>query len=111
MLKTSLWSFAEIVARYDFDMGGYSGRSHVSRFQWSPTLNVGLPDHWFITLYPSQDIVVNLLGGPKWFIPADFLIGRNLSKRTVVSLEVSVPIVQQFPLYQLKLEARVGVMF
>jgi hypothetical protein len=109
--ELSLGSFVEVVARYDFDMGGYVGRSHVSRFRFSPTFSVALPDSWFFTLYPSQDIVVNMLGGSKWFVPADFSIGRNLSKRSVVSLEVSVPIVKEFILYEFKLQARVGFSF
>jgi hypothetical protein len=92
-------------------MGGYVGRIHVSRFRFSPTFSVALPDSWFFTLYPSQDIVVNMLGGSKWFVPADFSIGRNLSKRSVVSLEVSVPIVKEFILYEFKLQARVGFSF
>jgi hypothetical protein len=104
-------SFAELVARYDFDVGGYGGRSHVSQFQFSPTFNIGLPNRWFVTLFPSQDFVVNLLGGPKWFIPADFSIGRNLSKSAVISLEASVPIVKQYLLYDFKLEARLSFSF
>jgi hypothetical protein len=104
-------SFAEVVARYDFDLAGSSVRSHVSKFQLGPTLSVALPERWFFTLYPSQDIVVNLIGGSKWFLPADFSVGRNLSERAVVSLEVSVPIVKEFVLYEFKLQARVGFSF
>jgi hypothetical protein len=59
--ELSLGSFAELVARYAFDVDGYGGRSHLSQFRFSPTLSVALPDRWFVTLYPSQDIVVNLL--------------------------------------------------
>jgi hypothetical protein len=109
--EISAGSFAEVVARYDFDLAGSGERNHVSRFQLSPTLSVALPERWFFTLYPSQDIVVNLIGGSKWFVPADFSIGRNLSKRTVVSLEVSVPIVKEFVLYEFKLQARFGFSF
>ncbi len=107
----SAGSFAELVARYDFDVGGYGGRSHVSQFQFSPTFNIGLPNRWFVTLFPSQDFVVNLIGGPKWFIPADCSIGRSISKDTVVSLEASMPIVKQTPLYDFKLEARLSFSF
>jgi hypothetical protein len=109
--EVSPGSFAEVVARYDFDLAGSDGRSHVSRFQVSPTFSVALPERWFFTFYPSQDIVVNLIGGSKWFLPADFSIGRNLSERTVVSLEVSVPIVKEFVLYEFKLQARFGFSF
>jgi len=107
----SAGSFAELVTRYDFDVGGYGGRSHISQVQFSPTLNIGLPNRWFVTLFPSQDFVVNLIGGPKWFIPADFSIGRSLTKDTVVSLEASVPIVKQYLLYDFKLEARLSFSF
>jgi hypothetical protein len=40
-----------------------------------------------------------------------FSIGRNLSERTVISLEVSVPIVKEFILYEFKLQARFGFSF
>ncbi len=109
--EISQGSFAELVARYDFDIGGYQGRNHISKFQFGPTLSVALPDRWFISTYPSQDIVVNLVGNAKWFVPADLAIGRNLNRRTVISLEVSVPIVKQFTLYQCKLEGRIGFSF
>ncbi|MEP6671189.1 MAG: hypothetical protein ABJF10_18655 [Chthoniobacter sp.] len=109
--EISKGSFFQPVVRYDFDAGGYGGRNHVSQLQFSPTLNIQLPDRWFLTLFPSQDIVVNNIGGHKWFLPADFLIGRNLDQRTVASVEVSIPIVKQFTLYDFKLEARVSYSF
>jgi hypothetical protein len=48
-------------------------------------VKIGLPDHWFVTLYPSADIRVNY-GDPvtgqtgRLFVPFDFQIGRKLSK-------------------------------
>jgi hypothetical protein len=109
--EISVGSFFQLLARYDFDLGGYGDRSHISRFQFSPTLSVALPDRWFVTVNPSQDFAVNLLGGAKWFIPADFAVGRNLSDRATASLEVSVPIVRQYVLYDLKIEARFAFSF
>jgi hypothetical protein len=109
--ELSRGSYVQLIARYDFDMGGAGQRSHTSQMQFSPTLNVALPDHWFVTLFPSQDIVVNLLGKTKWFIPADFAVGRNLGDRTVASVEVSVPILKEFTLYDFKLEARLSYSF
>ena len=104
-------SFFQPVVRYDFDVGGDDGRKHVSRLHFGPTLNFQFPERWFLTLFPSQDIVLNNIGGHKWFIPADFLIGRNLDERTVASVEVSIPVVKQFTLYDFKLEARLSFSF
>jgi len=107
----SVGSFAEIILRYDTDVGGYGGRSHIKQFQFSPTLNIALPDRYFVTLFPSQDFVVNLQDNDKWFIPADILLGRNITKNTVASLELSVPIVKQCLLYNFKIEAHISFSF
>lgn len=104
-------SFVQLVARYDCDVGGDTKRSHISRLQWSPTVNIALPRDWFVTLFPSQDIAVNFLDDGKWFFPFDFLIGKNLSRRTVTSLEISVPIFKQYDSYEFKLEARLSYFF
>jgi hypothetical protein len=109
--EISKGSFFEPIVRYDFDAGGFGGRSHVSQVQASPMFNVALPERWFVTLYPSQDIVLNTIGGQHWFVPADFLIGRNVTKRTVLGLEISIPIIKQFTLYDFKLEARISHSF
>jgi hypothetical protein len=109
--EISRGSFLELVLRYDFDAAGDGGRNHVSKLRFSPTLSVALPERWFVTLFPSQDIVLNTIGGNKWFVPADFSVGRNITERIVTSLEISVPIVKQFTLYDFKLEARLSYSF
>lgn len=109
--ELSRGSYFQLLGRYDFDVGGDSGRSHISRFQFSPTVSVALPDRWFVTFFPSQDMVVDLLAGGKWFVPLDVSVGRNLSERVVASLEASVPVIKQFTLYDFKLEARLGFSF
>jgi hypothetical protein len=102
-------SFFQFTARYDSDIGGDDDRSHVSRLRFSPTLNVSLPDRWYVSLFPSQDFAVDFLKGDRWFVPADFLIGRNLTERIVASLEVSVPVIKEFTLYNFKLQARLSL--
>jgi hypothetical protein len=109
--ELSRGSFLQFVLRYDFDVGGDGSRGHVSRLQCSPTLNIALPKRWFVTLFPSQDIVLNTIGGKRWFVPADFLMGRNLTERVVASVEASVPIVKEFVLYNFKLQARLSYSF
>lgn len=109
--ELSSGSFFQPLARYDFDVDGDANRKHISRFRFSPTLNIALPRRWYLTLYPSQDIVLDNIGDHRWFIPADFLIGHHLSDRVVASLEISIPIIKEFTLYDFKLEGRIGFSF
>jgi hypothetical protein len=109
--EISKGSFFQFVARYDSDLGGDADRSHISRLRMSPEVNIALPDRWFVTLFPSQDIAVNFLEGGKWFVPADFLIGRELTDRLVAGVEVSIPVIKEFALYDLKIEARLSFHF
>jgi hypothetical protein len=104
-------SSVQLVVRYDCDIGGQSGRSHISRLRWSPTFNVNLPQKWFVTVFPSQDIAMNFMDRGKWFFPFDFLVGKRLSRSTLVSLEAGVPLVKQFNLYEFKLQARLSFTF
>lgn len=99
-------SYFEPIVRYDSDVGGYGGRSRISQLRLGPMLNIQLPRHWYVTLFPSQDIVLNTVDGHKWFLPADFLVGRRITKDTVAAVEVSVPIVKEFTLYDFKLQFR-----
>jgi hypothetical protein len=52
----------------------------------------------------AQDIVFNNIKGHDWFVPADLLIGRYLDDRLVASFEISIPIIKEFTLYDLKLD-------
>lgn len=54
---------------------------------------------------------MNFLDGNKWFFPFDFLIGKNLSRRAVTPLEISVPVVKDYNSYDFKLEARISYFF
>lgn len=102
-------SYFQFITRYDVDVAGNSSRSHISQLLMSPTLNVSLPNHWFVTLFPSQDIALNTIRGHRWFVPADFSVGYNISKKVTTSLELSLPVVKQFTLYNFKLEARISI--
>ena len=104
-------SFVELVVRYDRDVGGQPGHGHVNRIQWSPTVNINLPQKLYVTLFPSQDLAVNFSDGGKWFFPLDLLIGKHLLDRTLVSLEVSVPLIKEYDVYEFKLEARFSFTF
>jgi hypothetical protein len=45
--------------RYAVSFGGDPSRRNRNEPQIAPTLNIGLPDRWFVTLYPSYDIRIN----------------------------------------------------
>src|SRR6516165_1295387 len=63
--------------RYAVSFAGRASKRDISEPQIAPTFNIGLPDKWFVTLYPSYDIRINY-GEPvsgqtgKLFLPADF---------------------------------------
>jgi hypothetical protein len=104
-------SFFVFAARYDFDVEGPSTRKPISNYQFSPTLNIALPDKMFLTFYPSTDIRYNVIA-QSWFVPLDLMIGKLWNKTIVTSLEYSVPLYRgTAPLYNYKLEARVGFFF
>ena len=104
------------VVRYATSFAGDSSRRNISEPQIAPTLNIGLPDRWFLTLYPSNDIRINF-GGPvsgqtgRLFLPFDFSVGRKITDRLTVSLETSVPMVNDYPVYNFKTELRVVMQF
>jgi hypothetical protein len=109
-------SYFEPVVRYDVSFAGDPTKRNISNLQFAPTFNLGLPDHWFITFYPSPDIRINY-GDPitgqsgRLFLPFDARIGRQLSKDVALSLEVGVPIIRDYPVYNLKTQVRLNVTY
>jgi hypothetical protein len=104
------------VVRYAISVAGDPNRRNISEPQIAPTLNVGLPDHWFITFYPSNDIRINFADPVpgqtgRLFLPFDAAIGRNVTDKLVVSFEAGVPIVDAYPVYKFKAELRVILKF
>jgi hypothetical protein len=108
-------SYLEPLVRYDFGFAGPSTKN-ISNLQFAPTFNVSLPDRWFVTFYPSADIRVNY-GDPvagqtgRLFLPFDARIGRKLTDDLALSLEVSVPIIKDYPVYDFKTEVRLNLKF
>jgi hypothetical protein len=95
-------SWAALLLRYDFDVGGDHSRRHISELQLAPLLNFALPHNWFLNLYPSSDIRINLMHqrpGDKGslFLPFDFMVGKLLSNSVVTSLEIGFPYRQRLP--------------
>jgi Putative MetA-pathway of phenol degradation len=102
--------------RYAMSFAGDPSARRISEPQIAPTLNIDLPGPWFLTFYPSYDIRINF-GAPKagqtgrLFLPFDALAGVKLTDNLEISLEVGVPIVKEYPVYNFKTEARVRVSF
>jgi hypothetical protein len=98
--------------RYAVSVAGDPTRRNISEPQFAPTLNIGLPDRWFLTLYPSYDIRINY-GDPssgqtgRLFLPFNAAIGRKLTDSVVVSLEVGTALISNYPVYKHKVEFRI----
>jgi Putative MetA-pathway of phenol degradation len=96
------------VLRYSMSSGG--GR-RISEPEFAPTLNLGLSNRWFVTFYPSNDIRVNFgerISGQtgRLFLPFDVAAGKKISDTLSASLEVSAPVIDDYPVYKFKAELR-----
>jgi hypothetical protein len=102
--------------RYAMSFAGDPSARRISEPQIAPTLNIDLPGRWFLTFYPSYDVRINF-GAPKagqtgrLFLPFDALLGTKLTDNLQISLEVGVPLIKEYPVYNFKTEARVLVSF
>jgi hypothetical protein len=109
-------SYLEPLVRYNVSFAGDPTKKNISNLQFAPTFNLGLPDRWFITFYPSADIRINF-GDPitgqtgRLFLPFDARVGRKLSDNVVLSLEVGVPIIKNYPVYDFKTQVRLNVTY
>jgi hypothetical protein len=109
-------SYFEPIIRYDASFAGDPTRRTISNLQFAPTFNLGLPDRWFITFYPSADIRINL-GDPitgqtgRLFFPFDVRIGRKLSDNAALSFEIGVPIIKDYPVYNIKTQVRLNIAY
>jgi hypothetical protein len=114
--EISQGSYFEPLARYDVSFAGDPTKKFVSNLQLAPMLNLSLPDRWFFTLYPNPEIRWNF-GAPvtgqtgRLFLPFDARIGHKFSDAFDVSLEVAVPIVKQYPVYNFMTALRLNVNF
>jgi hypothetical protein len=114
--EISASSYLEPIVRYDESVAGDPTTKNISNLQLAPTFNLGLSDGWFVTFFPSADIRINF-GDPitgqtgRLFLPFDARVGRKLSENTTLSLEVGVPIIKDYPVYDFKSEVRLNVTF
>jgi hypothetical protein len=69
-----------------------------------------------VNLYPSSDIRYNFAAkrpgdSGRWFLPFNFMVGKMVTRSIVASIEIGVPLVDDYQVYDFKLEARVGFFF
>ena len=114
LAEISASSYFEPFLRYDVSVARDPTRKNISNLQFAPMLNIGLPDRWFVTLFPSPDIRINY-GDPitgqtgRWFVPFDFRFGKKFNDNIALSLEIGVPIVRDYPVYDFKTQLRLNV--
>ena len=102
--------------RYGIDFVGNDNGNMLRQLRIAPTLNINLPHDLFFTLYPSPDIRMNY-GTPVWnqrgrlFLPLNFMVGWKPTIHTVISAEFGIPIIKDFPVYNFKVQLRVGYLF
>jgi hypothetical protein len=112
--EVSSGSYFEPYARYDVSFAGDPTKRNISNLQLAPLLTLRLPETWFISFYPSADIRVNF-GDPvtgqtgRLFLPFDARVGRDLTDHIALSFEVGVPIIKDYPVYNVKAQVRVNV--
>ena len=109
-------SFFTGLVRYDVSFAGDPSKRTISNLQLAPTLNINLPQRWFVTFYPNPDIRLNF-GDPitgqtgRLFLPFDFMVGRTVMKDVTVSLEIGVPMIRDYPVYDFKAVTRLNAKF
>lgn len=109
-------SYFEPLLRYDVSVAGDPTKRKISNLQFAPTLNIGLPNRWFVSFYPSPDVRINF-GDPitgqtgRLFIPFDVRVGKKITDNLALSLEVGVPIVRDYPIYDFKAQLRLNVTY
>ncbi len=114
--EISSGAYFEPLIRYDVSFAGDPTRRSISNLQFAPMLNISLPDRWFFTLYPNADIRWNF-GDPitgqtgRLFLPFDARIGRKFTDNFSASLEVGVPIIKQYPVYDFTTQLRLNLTF
>jgi hypothetical protein len=102
-------SFLALLVRDQFDFAGPSNRDHIHQLVVQPFVNVRLPEGWFVTVAPEMRM--DWRNENHWFIPADLLVGKMLTKTIVVSVEGKYQLRDALHLYDWEVEFRIGVFF
>ncbi len=109
MNSVSKGSFFVPLVRYAFDIGGSDSSSHISELQVNPIFHFPLPDGWSVRLWSSPDFKYDFRLN-EWFIPADVVTSKKLTKRFGIAFQLAAPIYHGDDLksYDWKMETRFG---
>ncbi|MFO1035663.1 MAG: hypothetical protein U1E45_02350 [Geminicoccaceae bacterium] len=90
-----------------------SSRTDINQLLFQPTLNISLPQDWFVSFYADNQIEFNFEGDGGTFVPLDIMLGHTFFDRLVVSVDYSRSLyhTQDFEPYQWQIEGRVGYLF
>ena len=116
LTEVSPGSYLEPLAQYAVSFDGNPSAKRIRTLEFQPSLNIGLPDRWFFTFYPSADIQMNYGDKAKdqtgkLFLPFDAWIGRKVTENLIITLEVGVPIIKDYPVYNYKVQTYVNLVF
>lgn len=101
-------SYAGLLVRELWSIGGYRSSPPVRQTRIEPSLNLNLSDGWFVNLSP--EIRYNWVT-KKWFVPFDLMIGKMVTDHWILSVEYDKAIVRKYPEYNQQVEFRVGYFF
>jgi hypothetical protein len=105
-MEGSWWA---VLVRQAFDVASRDdARPGISQTYLNPALNLDLPGLWFVTFAPEARYDWR---EEKWHVPFDITAGRLVDRKTVFSLEYKSAVVDDLPLFEQEVEARVGIFF
>ncbi len=98
--------------QYVTDYAGSSSRPHIRQIKFAPTFHVILPEKYFFELYSSETMLYDFKARA-WSIPANFMVGKMLTKNIIVSAEFFFPMFRtnKYEQDDFWVETRVGVFF
>jgi hypothetical protein len=97
------------LVRYDVDVAGPDGRDHISALTVNPELHIALPDRWSLTFSPELEF--DLMDGGAVSLPFDVTVGKKITDTMVMSLQFKHKLIEEAPINDWSLEARIGFFF
>ena len=102
-------SFAAILISNHFDVGGNDDRGEVNYLAVQPIININLPAFWVVTVAPEMRVNWEL--DDSVFFPFDILVGKMISRSTILSLQYKTPLIEDYQMYEHEIELRAGFFF
>lgn len=100
-------SWASFLTKYQFAVGD-EDPSRLSVLYLEPSLNIGLPAHYFFNIASEMQWSASL---NRWFIPLALLLGRTLHEKMITTIEYQVGLLRDYPVMSQKVEVSLGWIF